>query len=282
MVSFSANSVNQPSVSPTTPDAPVLEQKDSVIWRCVGCKADEYGGFLFRFVSIIPEFFANRGSDYQEIQQITEEFQKKILDAFPAEEPESIEKILFNYDRSYVESLGYEVHSSHEITMPDITALVERIKRTVGPKFTVCSSEGIASDRDFIQAFLHYDVLLSSNKEFVHDHTAHILLLMKSLNENPNHKENISRLRGQVKEAIKNIEQAEKEGKSQEFVNKCYKVLAIKIDYNQAAFNKDFPKVENLFGEPEDANPLLEYYWNKIFGSLDHQELKEIQNLLGC
>lgn len=52
------------------------------------------------------------------------------------------------------------------------------------------STKGIADDMEFIEAYFAHDSLLSSGKEFFHDHVAHIiptihLMLNSGVDTNP-------------------------------------------------------------------------------------------------
>ena len=65
-------------------------------------------------------------------------------------------------------------------TLPDKNALLARWEklremRPELPKLHVHSSEGIADDMDFVEAYFTHDVLMSDGKEFIHDYFAHIL-----------------------------------------------------------------------------------------------------------
>jgi len=106
---------------------------------------------------------------------------KKIDEIFPAVEP-----ILFHAHASYFhdfEDLGYsyrEDKSGIYINLPDKEVLEARFekRRELHPSLKplkIFSSEGVADDLSYAEAYLKYDVLLSSGKEFVHDHFSHIM-----------------------------------------------------------------------------------------------------------
>ncbi len=89
----------------------------------------------------------------------------------------------FHTDRA--EALGfrlYEEGGKFHLELPDAEALSTRWEAYRNshpelnlPPLKIKSSEGIAGDLEFAQAFIDYDVLLSNGKEFIHDHLAHII-----------------------------------------------------------------------------------------------------------
>ena len=50
-----------------------------------------------------------------------------------------------------------------------------RTEEKYPPNLDIISSEGIATDVQYIKAYLSHDVLLSSEKEFMHDQFAHVI-----------------------------------------------------------------------------------------------------------
>ncbi len=88
--------------------------------------------------------------------------------------------------RQILTEIGYRVDIDGRrclhLYLPDLEALhngwknVQRIHPEMNlPDLNVVSSAGIADDRSFINAYRTHDALLSTGKEFVHDHLAHII-----------------------------------------------------------------------------------------------------------
>lgn len=81
-----------------------------------------------------------------------------------------------------LQDLGYKAERTEDgvyLSLPDQEALLAkwellRETRPTLPPFDIISSEGIATDIDFLEAFFTHDALLSTGKEFVHDHLSHV------------------------------------------------------------------------------------------------------------
>lgn len=93
-----------------------------------------------------------------------------------------------------LKQLGYACNSTTDgvyLNLPDREVLLTRWDglretRPELPQLNILSSEGIADDISFIQAFCTHDALLSSGAEFVHDHLAHLIPVIKlMLSSNP-------------------------------------------------------------------------------------------------
>jgi len=90
---------------------------------------------------------------------------------------------------SFLNEIGYKTdNSTGEIvlTLPDHEFLMfyyNRVRKEQKnlnlPKITLASSNGIASDLEYVFALMKHDGLLSNSTEFVHDHLQHIYVLMK-------------------------------------------------------------------------------------------------------
>lgn len=79
--------------------------------------------------------------------------------------------------------LGYECKAEDSgvyLNLPDKNALLcswERLRNTQPqlPALNIIPSEGVANDLEFVEAYFKGDVLLSTGKEFIHDHLSHVL-----------------------------------------------------------------------------------------------------------
>lgn len=80
------------------------------------------------------------------------------------------------------------------------------------PPLEVLSSEGIADDMSFVEAYFTSDVLLSEGKEFVHDHTSHLMptlsMMMSATAKNLSTAEAYKKIKkGIIKEIMKGYKQ---------------------------------------------------------------------------
>jgi hypothetical protein len=107
---------------------------------------------------------------------------------FPAENRIQLNNESFKHIKPHVKmfhALGYSCKRDEKgtyITLPDREALLARWqllkKKHDLPDLTIASSEDIADDISFVEAYFNHDALLSTGKEFVHDHTNHILSII--------------------------------------------------------------------------------------------------------
>jgi hypothetical protein len=114
--------------------------------------------------------------------------------------------------------LGYRSHYSDSgvyLNLPDKETLLARWtivrERVAGlPDIDIASCEGIAEDLEFVEAFFTCDVLLSSGKEFVHDHTQHImpmlfLMIDSAVGVDPSYQQERARLEKMVMKSYRRI-----------------------------------------------------------------------------
>lgn len=155
-----------------------LKCKDGALWRCVGRErpADfiklnsmsEDDGYIYRFV-------------YKKEVQVTDEFE---FNLFPALEPylENINQIVGG-EKSLL-NLGFFVDvEKNEIYLPDQAIIIQRLMKTLNRNeddiiknvFPFVSADGIASHLDFAEAFIDGKIVISKNKEFVHDQVVHVI-----------------------------------------------------------------------------------------------------------
>lgn len=183
----------------TPSKAHTLLAKKSALWNCIDCQLDKYGGKLY--------FFEFKKALENEVKK--DQVLKKI---FPALELDSIDmNFIFhptnqqrtnlentNNDTAYIQNLsllsehrkelrqlGYDF-KLNILVLPDRETLlarwaVLREKKPGLPPLDIVSSNGIASDLNFIESFFAHDAILSSDKEFVHDHTLHVLPILSLL-----------------------------------------------------------------------------------------------------
>lgn len=122
-----------------------------------------------------------------------------------------------------IHSLGYGFDYNLDktrvtLTLPDCDALLSnwaklKLKAHRIADLKILPAAGIASDKDFINAFLDGYFVLSDDREFIHDHTVHLLryitthLTDKTYQMASNLENCFKILRAQVKSAVDKIEQ---------------------------------------------------------------------------
>lgn len=138
-----------------------IAKRTGVLWECIGRRADKEGGYLYSFKLKI--------TDEAEVEQL--------IDAhFPALEPRGSSRRIRQFDDD-LKRLGYGSKENQEgvfLELPDAEALSRRWEKN-HPGLEILSSEGVADDRTFIEAFFTHDLLISNGKEFVHDHIFHVV-----------------------------------------------------------------------------------------------------------
>jgi len=149
---------------------------------------NEGGGKIYKF-RLREEYWARKDLPPQAIHNCHQAKKQKDEELFPAIELTGFETsyqpqfIQTKFDFfSQMKKLGYDLIENEEgryLFLPDKEALEVRFEqlRKSDPNlrpFIIQDSEGTASDKDFIQAYFNYDVVLSSGREFVHDHIFHL------------------------------------------------------------------------------------------------------------
>lgn len=172
-----------------------IAAKTGEMWECIDCSNDKYGGEVYTF-KIKPEFQTMNAQKHFEVYE-------KMWPAVEIE-PHQID-LLLSPDvkledlsgpalhllgsiikvRRELKQLGYDFKSDRTgndcyLKLPDRNALMARwerlrIKYPDLNELDVADSSGVASDIAFIEAYLSHDCMLSSGKEFIHDHTVHLL-----------------------------------------------------------------------------------------------------------
>jgi hypothetical protein len=183
--SFSTNNLD--------PEKKAIQEHNGELWSCIGRKKDPTGkGFLYDFF-LKPEYRNSRDRTTRD----------KVNNIYPAIEfyGEYAYHLFSPYmpapTTDYFNALGYAIDYSDNsllMTLPDLDALFALYNK-VGvddpglrlPNLKIFSSQGIAKDLDFVRALIQHHAVLSEGKEFVHDHTAHIIpLLTRIFRDNSN------------------------------------------------------------------------------------------------
>lgn len=133
----------------------------------------------------------------------------------------------FRRQREILNEVGYRVimdedHHLH-LELPDLEALHngwKHVQRTHPdlqlPDLDVVESKGIADDLSYAQAYSDHDALLSSGKEFVHDHTTHLMTRISRMLEGKENyeaeKERMLSLINNVRDTIQEAQKREEPG----------------------------------------------------------------------
>ncbi len=202
-------------------------------------------------------------------------------------------------EQSQLGKLGYEMECRQDgvyLNLPDREALLgrwEQLRKELPelPKLDLVSSEGIASDLDFIEAYLKHDALLSTGKEFVHDSLVHLVptlseIMSSGKNGTPSYKAKKEEITKKITEIYQKIISAEKQiGKwaftedqrqTQTF-KKVETSLSALVDTIAAAETKAGKTLASDFGNFNKAiweNPMWRPYLENRYGfysTLDNQ-----------
>lgn len=187
-----------------------LEAISGELWQCIDCALDEYDGEIYTF-KVKPEFdFLKNPESKKKYQKKLDDIfpavepEAEFLDILLNPNPEKLKKFrnenVFDLPKEFedfdsksldaviaisneLKFLGYRCwinDSGAYIEVPCRKALLSRWKCLRNeypdlPKLDVANSEGVADDISFVEAYFSHDVLLSSGKEFIHDHFIHII-----------------------------------------------------------------------------------------------------------
>lgn len=168
-------------------EAKAIEQKHGVTWECLDRVADG-PGYIYQFrlkAAYDPKGDVNNHKHAA--------FTAKLLEIFPAIEPELNKLALLDPEKllqirqsgretpetramELIQTLGYRYRADstgHYLYLPDKEALLARFEklRKSHPNLralNIISSEGIANDMDFVEAYIKgYDALLSLDRKSV-------------------------------------------------------------------------------------------------------------------
>jgi hypothetical protein len=253
--------------------AAAIAQRQGKAWECIDRLPAEQGyDYLFRFKNACDPTL-----DPAKAQEAERIFAEKMIKLYPAVEPDLGRILLLDPEMDVpkwlarnnaqngspdfvrqltddvktmkiIQSLGYRYRSDatgHYLYLPDREALTARLTklREKFPEtkvFNIVSSDGIASDNEFIEAFLAgYDALLSSGPEFIHDHIYHIIPAIQLMLTDPQYIEH----RLAAIEVIRNVYQR---------IRIAKKVIAKKLpvlpEDEMGLIKEQLSKIETSFG----------------------------------
>jgi hypothetical protein len=271
------------AVLPVLPEKEAkLRAKDSAQWECIKCaRDDEFGGEIYTFR--LNPIYDSSNSEYsiEELEKITKQI-------FPAEEP-NLDKcnLIFGTDESYKEvlrrslvilfvellfgpmrlhveefySLGYSFENDKNGTylqLPNREALLARWQKLKAgsdlPDLSIESSEGISDDLSFVKAYLKHDALLSTGKEFVHDHMTHILpTITRILTEKSAYQDKKAEMVEMIKRNLRKIE----------IVKDLLKQNKVNIEKDELRkLKKYFPVMETFLGSFVDTLTASSFFYS--------------------
>lgn len=262
-----------------------INAKHGALWECIDCVPNEFGGEIYTFkLKDIYNPYSPKYSSEAEGPEL-----------FPAIEPEltfcnyifgskeEANKILETVGKEYIEKfgdirlysddlkfLGYNFKTNEDgavLMLPDREALLSNWKnlRKVRdlPKLSVLSSEGIADDLSFVKAYIYHDALLSTGKEFVHDHTIHILsTITKILTEKSLYADKQSKMVAEISKNLQKITIAKNQLKQNILTIESEKLDKLK---------QFFPVIEAYLGSFVDT--ITATSWFADFSISDYQPL---------
>lgn len=108
----------------------------------------------------------------------------------------TILKEFFEYahnTRKFYKQLGFSANSKNEMVtfkIPSIRKLQKRWERIQVnkpdlPQLKIYSCKGIANDLKFVEAYMSHDVMISRDKELIHDYFVHLYSVIQLIYENP-------------------------------------------------------------------------------------------------
>jgi hypothetical protein len=192
--------------------------------------------------------------------------------------------------------LGYETKRTDErtyVTLPDREALLARwqeLRKSQPelPQLDISSSERIADDGSFIDAYLKHDVLLSSGQEFLHDNCFHVVstltrMLSSGKDGNPTYMDIKSKIKNLISPVYQDIMVAKNliENPTSEMPDDIRSSLTRDLDKVEAALSAVVDDLSNLsydFLEDKIRTSLIssmkaiaddwiyKKYWEKRFG----------------
>lgn len=189
-------------------EAEQISKKDSALWECMSRKPNKGKGHLYTF-KLKEEFnilkpneyqgdgSSDSGKDYENGEKLNKDailnLNKKYQEIFPAIESSELHQNINDYDSPVFHLLGYDskiINNEIYIALPDREALDHnwkklREKRPDLPALSFISSDGIAGDMDFVEAYISHDGLLSDGEEFIHDHGSHLMPALHLMYSHP-------------------------------------------------------------------------------------------------
>ncbi len=170
----------------TTDRAGAIAQLSGEFWECFERSPGDHGGYLYHF-RVRPEFMRDLNAINEKMQQIA-----PAVEALPREDVLLIPSLQSLFENAPIlEKLGYSYSDKTGVLkLPDLEALRRswralQLENPNLPDLDILPSDGIADDISFVAGSLTHDVILSTGKEFVHDHLFHVIAAIKLLSSAP-------------------------------------------------------------------------------------------------
>ncbi|HEY5259412.1 MAG TPA: hypothetical protein VIJ46_02110, partial [Rhabdochlamydiaceae bacterium] len=251
-----------------------IAQRSGEFWECLSREKGALGGFIYKF-RLQGDFDDVTPNENRAAR--TKAAEQKSKKMFPAIELTGSQMLALDPNvpeselrpgtlkiREHLQilmQLGYRAERKEDgvyLYLPDREALLtnwETLRATHPdlPELTILSSEGIAGDIDYVKAYFTHDGILSTGKEFLHDHQAHILsvivLILSSgkpsdvLGQNPTYRMEKSRMVLLLGKAYRRVMIA----------RELCKTNFLKVpDEELALLKKHLPKIEATLGSFAD------------------------------
>lgn len=188
-----------------------LEKKDAQMWKCIERFPNPTSeGYIYRFklkdefdiITMLKKIYSE-GASFDSVNIYNQRViaaENKISEIFPAGEPthqnfEIVNNRINGINSKYFQQLGYRFFAMEEgiyLELPDLIALKNNLQKFCiekdFPEIDIFDSDGVANDEVFTLAYIIYDLLLSSQIEFVHDQTFHITSIINLMIMSGNYK----------------------------------------------------------------------------------------------
>ncbi len=265
------------------------ENRSGSLWKCLERKEDQWGGYIYLF-RLKEEY--DDVTPHKDLKARHLAAEEKLKEIFPAVEVTG--SFIVNYLKSVdFAPLGVNAGCGKEgvyLLLPDREALLGRWEklREINPrlpKLDILESQGKASDRQFIEAFLRYDALISSGEEFVHDELIHVLPKLNALLSDPyNYESDRDFMRNIIGKQHRRI-QAEKENSLElQELEASLSAFVDSIPNGGASYEarEYVGEVENLGFENMWNLPYWKEYAIKRFGTIDTDKLTALRKKIAA
>lgn len=198
-----------------------LTEKDGGIWKCI---RREWNGYGYTYVFKLDDEYNICKFKDQDRDALTKKLEQKLEELYPALEPYTYNDVYFSFESAtyfgkgkLFKSLGYQMGFSESglyLYLPDCESLHGKWKELQMddpelPDLNVISSEGVADHLTYVKMFLKYSAVLSSGREYLHDHYGHVSRIILQLLLSPSeYLENLALARNMVADLVQKIEQA--------------------------------------------------------------------------
>ena len=270
-----------------------LDEHSGHLWRCISKRLDPTGkGYLYDF----------EAKYHLDTNGLERRINIKIYPAVEYPSDQLYRLIRPQKDKSdpvitFLNDLGYSFTdhgSSIGMTFPDKAALMaayikykeEHVELDL-PQLDIISSPGIATDLDFINLLIAHDGLISDEKEFIHDHTSHIMpLLVRAFLGSSKFNEIKEKTVGMYKAYREKIERSQAE--LGQYLPIIQTVLGAYVDTMSSRADEGVFSLNNILKDPDWVRYLKIRYSQKVHDEssepkppvFNHETIPEIERLV--